>query len=153
MLELPHTLVGALIATKIPSPIISLPLAFASHFLVDRIPHWNPSLYSEYKKFGRPTAKSTVVIVLDVILSLAAGLTIALQALPDINKFLVIIFACFLAVLPDVIEAPFFYFGCKWPVLMRLINFQVKIQGKAKLPWGLLTQILTIIIVLLVFQF
>lgn len=153
MLELPHTLVGALIATKIPNPIISLPLAFASHFLVDRIPHWNPSLYSEYKKFGRPTVKSTVVIVLDVILSLAAGLAIALQALPDISKFLVIIFACFLAVLPDVIEGPFFYFGCKWPILMKLVNFQVKIQGKAKLPWGLITQLVVIGIVLVAFKF
>jgi len=153
MLELPHTLVGALIGTKIANPIFSLPMAFASHFLLDIIPHWNPSLYTEYKKFGKPTKKSTLIIVADVLLSLAGGIIIASTVLPNLTKFIIILIACFLAVLPDVIEAPFFYFGVKWPILVGIINFQTKIQGKAKLPWGLITQIIVIVIVFIVFQF
>jgi len=49
VLETPHVVVGAAIATKIANPFISLPLAFASHFLLEKVPHWNPHLNTEKK--------------------------------------------------------------------------------------------------------
>src|SRR5690554_6365101 len=41
MLSLAHTATGALIATKIPNPLISVPLILASHYLQDAILHWD----------------------------------------------------------------------------------------------------------------
>jgi len=152
MLELPHTLFGALIGIKIQNPFISLPLAFASHFALDLIPHWNPSLYSEYEQFGHPKKSSTLIIIFDTVISLISGILIATTVLPDIKRFIVVLLACFLAVLPDVIEGPFFFFSLKWPILIKIIDFQRGHQGKAKLPWGMVTQLVAIIIIFIVFQ-
>lgn len=41
MLSIAHAPTGALIATKIPNPIISVPLILAAHYLEDRVPHWD----------------------------------------------------------------------------------------------------------------
>ena len=48
MLLTPHTLVGVAIATNISNPFLAIPLAFISHFLGDKIPHWD--FYSNTKK-------------------------------------------------------------------------------------------------------
>ena len=60
MLETPHVAVGAAIAVAIPNPYLAIPLALASHMILDHTPHWNPHFYTETKKFGKPTQKSTV---------------------------------------------------------------------------------------------
>lgn len=44
MLLAPHALVGAAIAATVPNPILGLLLAFLSHFLLDRVPHWEYSI-------------------------------------------------------------------------------------------------------------
>ena len=49
MLETPHVAVGAAIAASIPNPLIAIPLAFASHFALELVPHWNPHLNTELK--------------------------------------------------------------------------------------------------------
>ncbi len=148
MLELPHTLIGAAIGAKIGSPLLALPLSLASHFIVDLVPHWNPSLYTETKKYGRPSIRSTVIIVFDVILSLIFGFGIASLFLPDYTKAIVIILTAFLAVLPDVIEGFYFYLKVEWKWLIKLIEFQHSHQGKAGLVVGSLTQLVTILLVL-----
>jgi len=151
MLELPHTLIGAAIAVNIPNPLISLPLAFLSHFVLDLIPHWNPSLYTETKKYGRPKRSSAVLTVIDALLGLIAGLYIAFKVLPDLNQALVIVAACFVAVLPDVIEGPYFYLGFRSKILEKIILFQHNHQNRASLVPGTLTQLAAIIITLAFF--
>lgn len=144
MLELPHTLVGAALASKLPDPYISLPLAFTSHFIVDLIPHWNPSIYRETKKYGKPTTKSTVLIAGDTLLSLISGCIIAFTALPDIKKAVVILMGCFLAVSPDAIEGLYYFMGRRDNFLKHLIEFQRKYQSRASVIPGIITQILII---------
>ena len=146
MLELPHTLVGAAIASRIPQPHIALPLAFISHFLFDLIPHWNPSLYQETKKYGRPTKKSTKIVIIDTSVSLLAGFLIASRFWPDWQRMVLIILACFAAVVPDVVEGFYFFLGIRSKFLINLIEFQHRHQGKAaKIP-GLLIQAVVILI-------
>lgn len=153
MLELPHTIVGATIATKIPNPLISLPLAFFSHFLLDLIPHWNPSLYSETKKFGKPTQKSTQVVILDTILSLGAGFFIASRALPNINQAIIIVLACFTSVVADVIEGFYFFLGTKTKFLENLIEFQHRYQKRVPIIPGVVVQIVIILLFLGILRF
>lgn len=148
MLELAHTAVGATIATKIPNPLIAIPLAFLSHFLFDFIPHWNPSLYTETKKFGQPTRKSNIIVALDVIFSLTLGFFIALRFWPDIKRVIIILLACFAAVVPDVIEGPYFYLGVKTRFLKKLIKFQHQHQINVRIIPGLLTQLVTLAVCL-----
>lgn len=46
MLITPHALTGAAITVLVPNPLVSVPLAIGSHFVLDMIPHWQETLYS-----------------------------------------------------------------------------------------------------------
>ena len=145
MLETPHVIVGAAIATKVVNPILSIPLAFASHFVLDEVPHWNPHLYTETKKLGKPTLISTKVIILDVIASLISGFYLASRALPNKAHALAIILACFFAVLPDLIEAPYFFLNVRNNLMKKWILFQKSLQVNSNFALGLLTQVIIIL--------
>lgn len=140
MLELPHTIVGAAIAAKVGNPALALPLALASHFIVDALPHWNPHLNRELKEHGRVTSRTTAFVAIDVVGSLIAGFTIASTVLPNITHFWVVILGAFLAVLPDVVEAPYFFLRKEYAFVGRLIAFQKSIQNDTLPLVGLTTQ-------------
>lgn len=144
MIELPHTVVGAAIAVKVGNPALSLPLAFASHFVFEFLPHWNPHLNTEVKKYGRVTRKSTLFVAADVLASLAAGFFIASQVLPDVTHFWTVIAASFLAVSPDVAEGPYFFLGWRHPFFEKLIAFQRKLQYDVSPIPGILTQVVVL---------
>lgn len=145
MTELPHTVVGAAIAVKVGNPALAIPLAFASHFALEFVPHWNPHLYTETKKYGKVTKRSTYFVAADVALSLAAGFFIASTVLPDAAHFWTVIFAAFAAVLPDVIEGPWFFLNFKNRAIEKLILFQRSLQFDAPPIPGIATQLATIL--------
>jgi ABC-type spermidine/putrescine transport system permease subunit II len=148
VLELAHAAVGATIAVKIPNPLIAIPLAFLSHFLLDFVPHWNPSLYTETKKLGQPSQKSNIIVLIDVALSLILGFFLAFRFWPNTQKMMVILLACSAAVAPDVIEGFYFYLGVKTKFLKKLIKFQHEHQTNINLIPGLLTQLATLAVCL-----
>lgn len=145
MLETPHVAVGIAIASKISNPLLSIPLVFLSHFVLDATPHWNPHLNTETKKFGRPTYTSTVIVVIDCLFALGLGIYFSIQALPNIFNSLTILFAGLVSVLPDLVEAPYFYLNFRNKFLEKWISFQKSIQNDVSPFWGLLTQVLTVI--------
>lgn len=145
MLETPHVALGAAIATKIPNPFISIPLAFASHFLLERVPHWNPHLNTEMKKYGHLTRSTTVLIAIDTVVSLAVGSYVAYKQLPDTMMFTNVMLCCFAAALPDIIEAPYFFFKAKHKFFTNWKKFKKAIQVDAPPFWGLATQATTLI--------
>ena len=138
MLETPHVALGIAIAVAVPNPLISIPLAFASHFVLDMTPHWNPHLNTETKKYGYLTNKTLLIIGLD--LACAAVLT-AFVSKGNIN----ILLASFASILPDIVEGPYFLLGWKNEFVKKWISFQKSIQSDANIYWGLLTQILGIL--------
>ena len=145
MLETPHVAVGAAIASQIPNPLISLPLALASHFILEKIPHWNPHLNTETEKYGRPTLKSTLITAVDSTLALTLGIFIASRFLPDLPRTFTILSACFISVLPDVVEGPYFFLGVRNQIIKRWIAWQKSIQIDASPLPGLATQSITIL--------
>ena len=150
MLETPHALVGAAIAVKLGNPLLSIPLAFASHFVLEKVPHWNPHLTNETKKYGQPTQKSTIIVIADSSLALILGSTIAFGQAPNTMMVIGTLLSSFAAVLPDLIEAPYFYLNVRNnKYIKRWIKFQRGIQVDAPPFFGLLTQVLTIIAVYL----
>lgn len=152
MLETPHVIIGATIAAKIANPLISLPLAFLSHLVLDLVPHWNPELHGEMRKYGKTSSRSNLIILADVILSLGFGFWIASQVLPNLEKAAVIIFASFLAVVVDVIEGFYFFLGAKHQFLKNLISFQRRYQKRFPLIPGLLTQVAVILLSLYILR-
>lgn len=137
MLETPHVALGTAIAVAIPNPLISIPLSFASHFILDMTPHWNPHLNTETKKYGYLTNKTLLIIGIDLA---CAALLVTFVSKGNIN----IILASFASILPDVVEGPYFLLGWKSELVKKWIKFQKSIQSDANLFWGLLTQILVI---------
>lgn len=145
MLETPHVFIGAAIATAIPNPFIAVPLAFASHFVLEMVPHWNPHLNSETKKFGQPTRRSTFITTVDATLALVSGSIIAYQAFPDMSQVVTILACCFAAVLPDVMEGPYFFLHMKNAFIEKWIAFQKSLQNDTGPVFGMLTQAVAIV--------
>ena len=140
MLETPHVALGAAIATAIPNPLISIPLAFASHFILDMTPHWNPHLNTEIKQYGKLTNKTLLIIGID--LACALVLTGFLYKTGNNNPN--IILGAFAGILPDLVEGPYFLFGLKNKYLNIWMKLQKAIQSDANVFWGLTTQIITL---------
>lgn len=141
MLETPHVIVAAIIAAKVGRPELALPLALASHFVLDLVPHWNPHINQEVEKTGKVSRKSTTIVVIDATVALIAGSTIALHALPNHSLALTILISCFLGVLPDVAEAPYFFMNLKSSMVKRWIRSHRDLQANASPFWGILTQV------------
>lgn len=144
VLETPHVIVGAAIATKVVHPALAIPLAFASHFVLEKVPHWNPHLNTETEKFGRPTRQSTMIVALDTTAALLSGSYIAYRALPNSSLAITILAASFFSVLPDLIEGPYFFLKARSPVIKKWIKFQKSIQEDTEIVPGLATQLVTI---------
>lgn len=145
MLETPHVFVGAAIASKIPNPFIAIPLAFASHFVLEIVPHWNPHLNSETQKYGKVTKESTLVVIADSSLALISGSFIAYQALPDTGHAITILLACFASILPDLVEAPYFFLKMRNKLVKKWIGLQKSIQSDTSFFAGFLTQFIVIL--------
>lgn len=144
MLETPHVALGTAIALAIPNPLISVPLSFASHFLLDMTPHWNPHLNAETKKYGYLTNPTLLIIGLDLASTLIFVGIFAHRALPDNQLFMNILLCSFSSILPDIVEGPYYLFGYKNKYLEVWRKFQKSIQADANVFWGLLTQIATV---------
>lgn len=144
MLETPHVVVGAAIAVKIVHPALAIPLAFASHFVLEKIPHWNPHLNHEKQKYGHPTKSSTTIVLVDATLALLTGSFIAYKALPNTALAATIFFACFASILPDLIEAPYFFLNVKSKIITRWISFQKTLQENTGVIHGLINQLVIV---------
>lgn len=148
MLEFSHSLAGAFIAYSIPNPVISLPAAFLSHFVLDLLPHWNPSLSDDKKRFGRVSAQTFIIILVDCFIGLILGLALAYRKLPNINQSLIVIMGSFLGILPDLMEMPYYFLNIDSPFIKKLKKFQSTHQFKVSFWPGIITQILLAILLL-----
>jgi ABC-type glycerol-3-phosphate transport system permease component len=146
MLETPHVAVGAAIAIKVANPALSLPLALGSHFLLDRIPHWNPHTYTETIKYGRLQKSSLIIAGVDTALALALGLSIAFSLYSDYTKIATVIAACFLSVLPDLVKSPFYLFKNRNRLLKKYVNFERSIQVETNVYVGMFVQVIIILL-------
>lgn len=154
MLELPHVLVGAAIGSAIGNPLLSLPLSLASHFITDYIPHWNPHINTEIKKYGSITRQSLLILAADSGGALVMGASIAYLKSQSLSQFLIIMACCLMAVLPDILEIPYYFFKQKIKWMEDLITFQRSHQWNVKPVWGILAQIIVSIASLyLIFNF
>lgn len=148
MLELAHALTGGVIAYKIGAPALSLPLALASHFVIDLLPHWNPHISDEKKKVGHIKNSTMLIVFLDSFLGLILGLLLASKRLPDTGGAILVIAGCFFGVLPDLAEAPYYFFGTKSKLIKSLIKFQSKHQNNVSILPGLIIQAIYISVLL-----
>lgn len=144
VLETPHVAVGAAIAVKVANPYLALPLSFASHFLLEKVPHWNPHLNTELNKHGKITSSSMKLVIADSTTALVFGSLVASSFYPDYNRMIVVLLACFFAALPDLIEAPYYMLNMPSKFIeKRWIPFKKSLQADTSRLPGLATQFVT----------
>lgn len=88
-----HIAAGAAIAAGVSVSTVALPMALASHYALDSIPHWQETLHPY-----RPHEGTWRRVIVDALCS-AAILLLAVSAHPD--RTVVILTGAALALLPD----------------------------------------------------
>lgn len=136
-----HALVGGAIAASISNPAIGLPFSALSHPILDMVPHWD---------FGWGwRSKNKYILTLQATADLFIGVALAYYLFGkyvDLNYFFASIF---LSEVWDFLMFPYIAFGWKFPPFSSFYSVQHQLQGKAKLPWGILTQAGTVVVILL----
>lgn len=112
------------------------------------VPHWNPHLNTEIKKYGSVTKVTRNVVIIDIVTALISGFYIASLQMPDAAHAFTILLASFAAVSPDVVEGPYFFLNMKTKFIEKWIKFQKSIQNDAPFHFGVATQILTVLVCL-----
>jgi hypothetical protein len=124
MTALNHAATGALVAAAINRPLLALPAALISHFVIDMIPHW------DYKVPGGVNGRLKV-IALDLFLCFLLLLVLSLSV--DATLW-VVTAGGILGVLPDVMWHRYFLTGQpsitknKNSLINRLRRFHLAIQ-------------------------
>lgn len=140
-----HALVGGAIAASIPNPVLGITIATLSHPLLDMIPHWDEGWGWRLKSKPRFIAEASIDLALGVLLTyFIFG--------PFINNLWYLLAMIFASISWDVAEAPYLFLGWKFPPFSWVYKVQSKIQGKVRLPWGILTQVATVIAVVFLLQ-
>lgn len=127
-----HALVGGAIAASIANPAAGIAFSFASHPVLDMIPHWDLGVGWRKKNKVTLFAESALDLLLGIILAyFLFGRSI------EPVYFLGCIFA---SEIWDIMMMPYLLFGWKFPPFSTAYTWQHKIQSNIKLPWGILTQ-------------
>lgn len=139
MLLTSHTIIGSGIALTLQNPALIAPVAFASHYVADSMPHFG---------FKDPSRKKFVIIgAVDSLLSLVVFLSL-ISLFPDKKMYLLI--GYIFAILPDMNLIMYALKGIKWPKMYW--KYHSMIQWCER-PWGILTEIATILVVSYYFIF
>lgn len=135
-----HALIGASLAVKVVNPVLGIPLAIISHFVADLIPHWDAG--TNHKK--KTKLRLATEAAFDVLLGFAL---VFLLFRNHVN--LPYLFAMVIAAqLPDWLKTPSDIFGIHVPPFSWIDWLSHKTQWRLQLPWGLVTQIIVVAIVL-----
>jgi len=146
MLSIAHGATGALIASKIPNPLISLPLIILSHYIEDRIPHWDVGQGLTKKKKSKKAAFFEELLF-DFPLSIIFIYFVFQVGHPfDWRIWL----GWFTGLLPDFLEFPYLFLGMKFFPIKQLAKLHAFVHRSTpdKL-WGILPQIFVILLVML----
>jgi hypothetical protein len=136
-----HALIGASIAAKVTNPFLAIPIAILSHFVADLVPHWDAGTNHKKKSMNRLKIEAMA----DVLLGFILAFSIFGRFVDPVYLFVLII----AAQLPDWLEAPSSMFNIKIPPFTWLDWLGHKLQSRMQLPWGLVTQVVIVGIVVL----
>lgn len=131
-----HALIGGAIAASVPNPALGIGLAAISHPIVDMIPHWD---------FGWGWKKKTkLLLFVQSSLDLVFGVVLTFLLFGKTTNNLYLFLAIFMSESWDLLQAPYWLLNWKFPPFSYFYHFGHDINGKAKLPWGILTQAATV---------
>jgi hypothetical protein len=136
-----HALVGGAIAAAIPNPMLGFSLALLSHPLLDIIPHWDEGW--NWRKKGK------IRLFAECFIDLSIGVLLTYLFFGSVPVWYLLL-AIFGSILPDLLEAPYLFLGWRFRPFCWFYKMQSNIQGKVRLPWGILTQVATVALVIFI---
>ncbi len=139
-----HALVGGAVAASVQDPALGIFICLASHPLLDMIPHWDFGWGWRDKSKPKLLAQASF----DLILGTTLAYFIFGQNIP-LWYFLICVFA---SEFWDIAQVPYWFFNFRFPPFSWIYKAQSKIQGKAKLPWGVLTQAVSVVAIVLLLR-
>jgi hypothetical protein len=129
MLITPHALLGAALTKRTDSLLWGIPLAFASHFMLDAIPNWDVGLTS---------VKNIIIIITDGVIALIL-LTI-LSRRENLRGNILIWTGGFFSLSPDIMSQGSNILGIQ--VWSSLESLHQEIQKSASIYWSLPAQVI-----------
>lgn len=145
MLSTTHSLASALIVTKIPEPMISFPLVIISHYLMDAIPHWDTG--SGLTKGIKTKKRAFIQTLVDLAIA-ALAVFFLFQLGRNFSPHLWS--GVLLGIAPDLIEAPALFLDYRPFPIKQLEKFHNFFHHSWSLPFGLISQIIFIFIIILI---
>lgn len=134
-----HVLTGATIAALVPQPVLAIIAAFASHFVLDVLPHFGLKLDAEERDRHRVFR---LVLLIDVVLTLLAFIFLPLL-LQDHVSWLLVVACMAMAYSPDAIWVYRFYQAARLGAYAphgRFSLFHHKIQW-GESPRGMIVEV------------
>jgi hypothetical protein len=116
-----HALTGAMIATVVKQPYLAIPLAFASHFLCDALPHFGINM-----KFG--SKAMYVWLILDCLAAMSFAVFLIVMG---VNNPALLAVSGFAAMSPDL---AWLYYGLKGK-LEDTKNLDIISKIHSKIQW------------------
>lgn len=136
-----HVLLGALIGMQYQSILLIIIFAFATHFLLDVIPHWDSIFDNDYFKknfVAKLHVASVLIVTVDVILALC--LTWYLYSVLGSGLVLV---GALVSMAPDFLKLGYFTPLKRVGWYKRHLLWHAKIQRQTGALYGLFTQVVT----------
>lgn len=136
-----HAIIGTIIAAKIGNPALAIPIAITSHIVMDAIPHWDTATNRRKKAFKKMFIDS----FFDVTIGFVLSYLLIFLFFPKTNlayAFVIIIASQFF----DWVTAFYYFFHIK--AFKWAYSFQKLFNNDLDLPWGLVTQIILILVLL-----
>jgi|SRR5579884_538413 len=139
-----HALVGGAIAASVPDPTLGITLSVVSHPLLDMVPHW------DFGKGWRNKNKFNFLMegIFDMGLGLALSYALFGRGVNPAYFFGVVLASLFF----DLIQVPYWFFKWRFPPFSWVYRSQSAIQGHAKLPWGILNQVIAVVLVVILLR-
>ena len=139
MTSITHVLVGIALGTKIGNPYLAGISALGAHFVCDMIPHWDWGTNHR----NRPKWVTGALAITETVIALSIGAFFVFNAKTPWSMTAAIIGS----LIPDWIEAPYHILSPNAPRWMYWIYKPQSIfHSRAQLPWGLVTQVVTVAI-------
>ena len=136
-----HAVIGVVIAAKIGSPVLAIPIAFASHCLADMFPHWDTA--TNVKQKGK---RQTIIdSAIDVFISFLATYFLVIFVFPE-TPLLYAYIIVFASQALDWLMAPYYFFRWKFPPFYWAYRFQKDIlDHRLDKPWGIINQVAVLV--------
>jgi tetrahydromethanopterin S-methyltransferase subunit F len=144
-----HILIGMIIGIVFNSPLLIIPIALLSHFILDAIPHWD-SVFDkiEFIKNGKTKIKKLDVFMkfFDIFLSIF----IVFHFFKYYNKTTKIFLGIFASLLPDLLKIGYLTRIKNNKYYISYLKFHAKIQKDINWKKGIFIQLILLIILFII---